>query len=184
MDECFGSVTSIQSLGSGECIIAKESFGSLRVFDIRHLGTAKHGRASSSHPLLWNLTALSNMIHHTQSIRCTGLTLDPHRCIVVSPFALRSEQNHPTLGVWSLSTGKFLGDSRFFASNSMPNDASCVSSYCELSKAHTNTWTFSPYDGPRGNLIEECRGEWGLFFKCGNILLPIDVPCEAGGIYH
>eukprot|EP00957_Ditylum_brightwellii_P150256 11442805-Ditylum_brightwellii.AAC.1 len=71
MDECFGSVTSIQSLGSGESIIAKGSFGSLRVFDIRRLGTAKHGRDSSSHPLLWNLTAPSKMIHHTQSIRCT-----------------------------------------------------------------------------------------------------------------
>jgi len=119
----FGSATCVRTLRDERWAIAKGSFGSCRIFDLRCMSNEKNDarnnivKSSSSRyrqpsALLSELRAPSSMIHPTRSIRCTGLAMDPAESVVVAPFAGSRNGNHGTgdvhFAIWDLSSGALL----------------------------------------------------------------------------
>jgi len=141
-----GSVTGVKVLGncagtdtahSPHAIIAKRSFGSCGVYDIRRMGGGASSNAATSR--VWELSPVT--IHETLSMYCTGLALDPTGSVVISPFV--DHQRVVQFALWSLKNGQWIGNSvaGFTSHNKQEpkNDLPC----CELCGTSTPTWSMT-----------------------------------------
>jgi len=158
-------------------IIAKGSFGSNFVFDIRKLGNGsnKSNKLDETSSLLHTLSVPENCDHQIKSSACSGLALDPTGTVVVSPFI--DNQEALRFGIWTLETGKFVKSVLVKTHSSL--QAPC---YCELSQTATLACDFKPCrSGFHDGSLTVSNDAWGLWFKCGRLNC---APKEFSGIHH
>ena len=115
----FGSVTSVQPLQDGRLVIAKGSFGSCRIFDVRRMNNNRdkslvrqQKQQQQSPSLLMELHLPDSIVHPTKSVRCTGLAIDPTESVAIAPFAASSDHNGGfgdiMFALWDVTSGALL----------------------------------------------------------------------------
>lgn len=178
------------STSSHYTVIAKGSFGTNFIFDIRNMGhrnntnkCAVGGRCTKPSTLLYTLSVPDENgrgAHGVKSSNCSGLAVDPTGTILISPFI--DNNRDIRFGIWTIDTGRFLKslavDQRF-GSPVQPL-------YCELSQNVTHACMFQ--QKVRNPAINNLTGpyvtkeSWGLWFKCG--ALARNAPEEISGVHH
>ena len=159
----LGSATKIQPLRDGNTFVVKGSFGACQIIDARRLGV----------PLV-DLRVPVSLVHDTNSLRCTGVVVDPTETLVVSPFA---GQSNVSFALWCAKTGRFL---RSIDSGITRNNGQ-LPLFCELSS--TTTSGFAIKQSRRGSTWRiERESEFGIWFK-GGPMNPVS-PSNYGSIHH
>mmetsp|Transcript_27732 Transcript_27732/g.42451 ORF Transcript_27732/g.42451 Transcript_27732/m.42451 type:complete len:710 (-) Transcript_27732:57-2186(-) len=185
----FGSTTKILTTpGESNNVLCKGSLsGSCRLYDIRKLGTATKSRGNGSYcsSMVWDMAVPSDLLCPTglSSSCCSGLAVDPTCTIVISPFV--NTHKDPCLGVWSLSTGEFVGSRSVVppsssSSNNNNNNRGLGVPYCELSSTVTNAYEMSV----SREYCNTTRSSdmFGLWFKCRSVVP--NAPVALGSIHH
>ena len=92
------------------------------------------------------------------------------------------------MGLWSLSSGRFINHAKISSSSA---SSSFAKNFCELSRNVTSAWDYTTVpdgdnDDARNHLaLREKKGHWGLWMKCGSVLnWNSSPPPTAGGIHH
>ena len=161
----FGSVSSIHQLCSNEhLVIAKGSFGSCCIFDMRRCG-----KPSS----LLKYCSPSD-VHCTKSVNCIGLAVDPNESVVISPYV--TQKNEVMAALWSIRSGQLLQTLKLDYST---NDDGRCPLFCELKAPYTSGFRLSLANKSSG-FIE--RKNWGVWYKIGSV--SEQLPAGAGGIHH
>lgn len=162
----FGSVSSIHQFRRNEhLVIAKGSFGSCCVFDMR--------RCDAQSSLLM-LRAPSDA-HYTKSVNCAGLAVDPDESVVISPYV--TQKNEVMAGVWSIWSGQLMQSMKLDYSASIDDDRCPL--FCELKSTCTNGFRLSPTDESPAVIT---RKNWGVWYKIRSASERL--PAGAGGIQH
>ena len=181
----FGSATTLRSLQKDNLVLAKGSFGSCRIFDIRRFrSSTATGPKDREKSMLLELTAPTSLVHQTKSVRCVGLAMDPTETVAISPFA--GQNDDVLLAVWSISTGRLLRTINVdsFKKRMCADDHTDIgiSAFCELSSVVTDGFEMlfkNEYDAP----VVSSRSEtWGLWFKSMSVAKLS--PADGGGIHH
>lgn len=163
----FGSVTSIHQLNREHLIIAKGSFGSCQVLDMRQLNKKK------SQVLMLQP---SPDVHYTKSVNCTGLAVDPFESLVMSPFV--SKKNEVKMALWSLDNGNLLRTIKL-ESDADSNIAGDCPLFCELKSEITGGFRMSCTDESTPTIT---GNKWGVWYKSRSA--SSSLPRGAGGIHH
>ena len=161
--DSFGSVSSIQQFNKEHLILAKGSFGSCRLFDIRRQNTSIELRAPSD-------------VHNTKSINCTGVTIDPTESFAIAPYV--TQVDNIMAAVWSIGTGKLLRTIKLEGAASGLNEDCPL--FCELNS--TTTCGFNWNCADRKSIPVITRSRWGIWYKSRSSIT--DAPAIAGGIHH
>ena len=165
----FGSVTSVLPLQNNEnAVLARGSFGTCRLFDLRRLGKKKQ-----SHVHQYTLPELPGLC--TQTGGCTGIAIDPEESIIVAPYTTRRISDGAQqlkFAVWDLG-GNFLRE--------VPVGKSKLngSVFCELSSVATPGYGLQR---ERGSPVIANIGRFGLWYKTN--AFADDLPSRVGGIHH
>jgi hypothetical protein len=95
--------------------------------------------------------------------RSNGVVSDPTRTIVLAPWVRQVDNRQtPQLGVWSLTSGKYLGSRELAMSNTSPNEQIIV----ELTDSITEGWQFSAEGEANGSLaVSLAPGSFGLWYR-------------------
>ena len=181
----FGSIQTLESLskvGKPNEFLAKGSFGSCRLFDIRKLSNAiddftDEQRAPALVHEMFCMDTKPSQRLATASSGCVGMAIDTTGTTLLSPCVKGGEEWEVCLGFWNLSSGAFLREislasvgGREGASNA--GQISSGSRYCELIGGATrNTWHNNEPTG--GGL-----GAWVKFDP------QLDLSGSAGGAIH
>ncbi|KAL3802216.1 hypothetical protein HJC23_001760 [Cyclotella cryptica] len=161
--EDFGSVSSIQPLEKNEhLVVAKGSFGSCRVFDVRRLCNSKVEYLKKQQSSI--LTFLPpSIIHNTKSANCTGLAIHPTETVALAPFATKN--NEVMAALWAIDSGKLLRTIRLDnASTTSPPSIDCPL-FCELKSASTCGFRMSCTQNSEVPGITRESGAWGIWYK-------------------
>jgi len=110
----FGSITTLESLakiGKPNEFLAKGSFGSCRLFDIRKLGnndfTDTRRAPALVHEMFYLDTKPSQRLAHASS-GCVGMAIDATGTTLLSSCTKGGAEPVVCLGVWNLTSGIFL----------------------------------------------------------------------------
>ena len=170
-----GSTTSILPLQNGYMLLAKKSFGSCHLFDIRKMSEKKDST------MVWHLQPPTDTANSTLSFSCSGVAVDPTQTFAISPFADSRRRGH--FAVWSLINGSLLGSKSCKISNS--NMVDCQSRismpHCELRSVITPSWKVEA-QGDGSMAIRKKSNAWSLWFKSGEVN-PLAPNC-AGSIHQ
>ena len=186
-DSSAGSLTKVMVMADGNQILAKHSFGSCFLWDLRMLGQERNGSVS---PVL-HLKVPKHVIHTTKSSRCNGVALDPTQSIAISPFVNKQDEQ-ACLAFWSTSSGTFIGYRKLELQQSIESNATETKqahtgsgmSLCELSSTLTPGW--KPFSSSvDGDMVEPNHDSWGLWFKFGSSIgARTKVPNFVSSIHH
>jgi hypothetical protein len=170
-----GSSTSIMSLANGWVFLAKKSFGSCYMFDIRKMSARKDAA------LIWHLPVPSDKANPTLSSHCSGLAVDPSQTFAVSPFADSDRRGH--FAVWSLTNGQLLGSKpcQKASSHLVQGQSGNGMPHCELRSTITPSWQFDT-DSNGNGVIKRKSNSWSLWFKSGEV--DPQAPQRAGSIHQ
>ncbi|KAI2508067.1 hypothetical protein MHU86_6359 [Fragilaria crotonensis] len=170
-----GSSTSILSLANGRVFLAKKSFGSCYMFDIRKMSPRKKAA------LLWHLPVPSDQGNPTLSTYCSGLAVDPSQTFAVSPFSDSDRRGH--FAVWSLTNGQLLGSKscQKAASQIVQGQSGTGMPHCELRSTITPSWQFDK-DSNGNDVMKRKSKAWSLWFKSGEVVP--QAPQCAGSIHQ
>mmetsp|Transcript_29063 Transcript_29063/g.61853 ORF Transcript_29063/g.61853 Transcript_29063/m.61853 type:complete len:227 (-) Transcript_29063:186-866(-) len=178
----FGSVSSIQPLQNENLAIAKGSFGSCRVFDLRRLSNSYDASSSQyQQSTLFEMLIPDSMVHPTKSVRCTGLAVDPTDSIAIAPFASHNNDIH--FAMWDIGSGALIRTKK--VNQLKTPDAgtdNSSSSFCELSSVLTSGYEMLCKKDSKVPVISSEGSTFGLWFKT-NVLSDSSSP-DGGGIHH
>ena len=161
-EDSMGSITGMLALDRFHNLLAKTSFGTVLLYDMRMIKVSQE------------LTIASDSIHPTMSSCCVGLALDPTMKMVISPYSDSQSQVH--LAVWSLQTGALVGTRQVsrHKANGLP--------HFELRETITPAWEWTRDERDEDLVVTQAQGRWGLWFKSGAIE-PL-APNTMGSIHH
>jgi hypothetical protein len=152
---------------------------------VRGGGCAFPSASQSMEPIcqLWDVRNLKNMIHdfslpssrervrqpqsRLATFRSNGVVSDPARTIVLAPWVGQVENRQtPQLGVWSLTSGDYLGSRELVGPNKRTNESQSSQILVELSDSITAGGQFTSED-KAGGLVEFsiCPGSFGLWYR-------------------
>ena len=145
--------------------LAKHSFGSCSLFDIRKSGGI-HAKN-----LVFNLEVDSDLINPTLSSCCSGVGVDPSASIAVSPYVDDNRKVH--IAVFSLKDGRMIGskplqnktDERLARRGAVDSTGL---PHCELRSTITPSWYFENSDDG-GLIVKQQKHAWSLWFKSGTV---------------
>lgn len=157
-----GSTTSVLPLANGCMFLAKKSFGSCQMFDIRKMSESKDSA------MVWHLQVPRGTANATLSSCCSGVAVDPTQTIAISPFADGQRRGH--FALWSLTTGHLIGSKPIQNStlNTLQGQSSIGLPHCELRSTITPSWQLgTEQDG--NNVVKRKSNAWSLWFKSGEV---------------
>lgn len=176
----FGSVTSIQPLEKNEhLVVAKGSFGSCRVFDVRCLCNSKGEYIKNQQSSVLTLRPPSS-IHYTKSANCTGLAIDPTETVALAPFATKN--NQVMAAIWAIESGKLLRTMSLDSASTTSSRSMDCQLFCELKSASTCGFKMSYTQESEVPVISWESSSWGVWYKSMPVLQYSPVVC--GGIRH
>lgn len=169
-----GSTTSILPLRNEYMFLAKKSFGSCYLFDIRKMSEKNEST------IVWHLQPPTDTIS-TLSFSCSGVAVDPTQTIAISPFADSRRRGH--FAVWSLINGSLLGSKscQISSSNMVDCQSRICMPHCELRSGITPSWKFETQGDGSIAIRKKCNS-WSLWFKSGEVN-PLAPNC-AGSIHQ
>lgn len=205
----FGSVSSVRALRRGggnessssdTMILARGSFGSCLLFDLRRHASNEDRRSSSSaascgdhdprpRSLLRRMKVpVDHNIDPVSSARCSGLVVDPDETVCLSPVVCDEEQGRrASLAVWSLETGAYVGKRVIPAgADELHDERSSRATYCELSEVLTSAWQLKSSSKACDDVsfsVRETPGSMGTWMK-SNSIRGGDFPSCLGCIHH
>mmetsp|Transcript_4365 Transcript_4365/g.9480 ORF Transcript_4365/g.9480 Transcript_4365/m.9480 type:complete len:764 (+) Transcript_4365:77-2368(+) len=185
----FGSTMSISSLarcGKPHLFLAKGSFGTCRLYDVRTLGEL-NTEANQTPTLIHDMSSASNCGQSTLASACSGMAVDPTGTTLFSPCT-STVGDATSIGVWNISTGRLIREISLLPHlyqevhgrstnekvgtlvEERGKEHRWCSSYCELASSITRTvdWNESGSDG---------FGAWIKFDP------QVSAPTEGGGIH-
>lgn len=154
-----GSVTAMQPLSNGHMFVAKKTFGTCFVFDIRMVSERK-GSAT-----LWQLRVPKGASNPTLSSCCSGVAVDPDETIVIAPYADNHRTSH--FAMWSLAHGCLVGSKPILSKPSGSQQGKKPTSglpHTELRSIVTPSWELETQQDGR-NIVKRRRNSWSLWFK-------------------
>lgn len=165
----FGSVTSVLPLrNNGNVVLARGSFGTCRLFDLRRLGNK-----TQSHVYQYTLPELPGL--STQTGGCTGIAVDPGESIIVAPYTTRKMSDGAQqlkFAIWDVG-----GD--FLCEVPVGKSKANGSIFCELSSVVTPGYGLHR---ERGTPFIANIGRFGLWYKTN--AFADDIPSRVGGVHH
>jgi len=183
-NDSFGSATALQTLYDENLLIAKGSFGSCRVYDLRFVKRDADTRQSYG-CALFNMS-IPHSGHKTKSVRCVGLATDINESIVASPFI--DTKNGVELAIWCIKTGRLIRTldvskrKTALHSYSKLEDDGQSAAFCELSSVLTRGFDFIHEENSNVPRVRNLAGTHGAWFKTGSETN--GSPFEIGGIHH
>jgi hypothetical protein len=171
----FGSVSSILQLKTNEhLIVAKGSFGSCCVFDVRRMNN-NNKRDLSRHQQASVFKLLPpNDVHYTKSTNCTGVAVDPLENVVIAPYA--TETNQVMASLWAIDSGKLLRTMKLEDASTLDNHCPL---FCELNSTSTCGFRMSSTNELTPIIT---GGRWGVWYKSRSASSPL-IP-GTGSIHH
>jgi len=183
--QSFGSIASLNILERGDQLLARGSFGSCRLYDVRKMGMDSY-YYDDDPSVVHEFTLPDHLSTERLTTRCNGVATNPVQSVAISPFV--NEEEAPCLGVWSLYSGQYLG-SRKLALDSgdemTPATSTWGVSWVELCQTITPAWRWKDECTERPErAAEPVPGAFGLWYKCGQSIAGPTIPPEAGSIHH
>lgn len=192
----FGNTTSVSWLSNGYQLLTRGAMGGLLLYDIRRTGSISRGKALPSScskvgdsSLLWELSVppSSKAVRSKMALYCRGMVVDPTQTVAIAPLLSPSED--PSLGLWSLVTGQWIGEKQLEsppASSTVPRPANeKPPPFLEVCQKTTPAFTT---DEEAGMIRDSAQGNsFGFWFKSGRSVSPTDGTSSAlssGNIYH
>jgi hypothetical protein len=157
-DEQDGSTTSILPLMNQTMFLAKKSFASCCLFDIRMLSPQRKNSA-----MVWNMKVPKTAANATLSTCCSGIAVDPTQTIAIAPFA--DGQRRSYFALWSLTNGQLIGTNLAKATSVQTGIGL---PHCELRAAVTPVWQLKT-DQDGASTVQRKSNAWGLWFKSGQV---------------
>jgi len=174
----FGSVTSVQPLEKNEhLVVAKGSFGSCRVFDVRCLCNSKGEYPKNQQSSVLTFRPPSS-IHKTKSANCTGLAIHPTETVALAPFATKN--NDVMVALWAIESGKLLRTIRLDSASTTSSPLLDCPLFCELKSAYTCGFRMSCTQESEVPVITGESDTWGVWYKSMPVLQYS--PLDFGGI--
>eukprot|EP00977_Amphora_coffeiformis_P009588 scaffold2209_cov168-Amphora_coffeaeformis.AAC.2 len=184
--DSFGSIYALTSLGSKQ-MLARGSSGTCRLFDLRKLSsnpTISHEFTATNPSVVTEYVAPTDQISERLTRKCRGIATDPSQSTVFSPLVSKDEV--PSLGMWSLHTGEYVGSRPLAphpdsdAGTVVPSASSWGVSWVELCSRVTPAWEKVHGQGqPRRR-----PGSFALWYKTGMSFAGPSFPDTAGKIHQ
>ena len=182
--QAFGSITSINVLDDCNLVLARGSFGSCRLYDVRKMGMDSYYQEDPA--VVHEFTFPDHQSTERLTTRCNGVATNSTKNVAISPFVNGEEV--PCLGVWSLHSGQYLGSKKLAYSledEMTPATSTWGVAWIELCQTITPAWRWKDECKERPvRAVESVPGSFGLWYKCGQSIAGPTIPLEAGSIHH